>query len=214
MIRGQITIIHSDPDFLVVDKPGGLLAVPGRGAAKQDCVVSRVRSLYGDIIKQPAVHRLDMYTSGIMLLARNTSSHRALSRQFEQRKVKKEYLALLDGTVAKAGGEIELAFRLDPDNRPHQIYDPVQGKTGITLWKNLGTEQGRSRILFSPITGRTHQLRLHAAHHKGLGVPIAGDSLYGHGRDGDLMYLHACTLAFFHPLSGEPLLFKSTPPWE
>ena len=210
----EITFIHIDPDFLVINKPGGLLAVPGRGPDKQDCVVNRVKILYPDCIKQPAVHRLDMYTSGIMLLARNAATHRLLSKHFEQRQVKKEYIALLDGRVFKKQGKIELSFRLDPDNRPYQIHDPVQGKMGITHWKNLGEEQGRTRILFSPVTGRTHQLRLHAAHGLGLGIPIAGDSLYGNGQDGDTMFLHACRLSILHPLSGERVEFTSTPPWD
>jgi tRNA pseudouridine32 synthase/23S rRNA pseudouridine746 synthase len=94
-----------------------------------------------------------MYTSGIMLLARDSETHRALSKQFEQQQVIKEYLALLDGRVSRKGGKIELPFRLDPENRPYQVYDPIQGKMGITHWKNLGEEQGRTRIIFSPVTG-------------------------------------------------------------
>lgn len=209
----ELTIIHSDPNFLVINKPGGLLAVPGRGANKQDCVVNRVKSLYPDIITQPAVHRLDMHTSGIMLLARNRETHRALSKQFEQRQVKKEYIALLDGTVSEKQGTITLAFRLDPDNRPYQIYDPIQGKTGISHWQHIGEKNGLSLILFSPVTGRTHQLRLHAAHPKGLGVPIAGDYLYGNAQDGDPMFLHASRLCILHPLTGKALEFTSNPSW-
>ncbi|MCF8055503.1 MAG: RluA family pseudouridine synthase [Desulfocapsa sp.] len=210
----ELTLIHIDPGFLVVNKPGGLLAVPGRGPDKQDCVVNRIKSLFPDCINQPAVHRLDMYTSGIMLLARNSETHRALSKQFEQQQVKKEYIALLDGKVSKKKGKIELPFRLDPKNRPYQVYDPVQGKMGTTHWQNLGEEQGRSRILFSPVTGRTHQLRLHAAHRLGIGIPIVGDSLYGNGQDGDLMFLHACRLSILHPLSRERMEFSSPPPWD
>lgn len=207
----DISIIHTDPEFLVVDKPGGLLSVPGRGPDKQDCVVNRVRTLYPDIIGQPAVHRLDMYTSGIMLIARTKKMHRLLSIQFEQRKVQKEYIAILDGIVKGKEGIIELAFRLDPENRPYQIYDPKQGKTGITRWRNSGTEQKQTRILFSPLTGRTHQLRLHSAHPLGLGTPIIGDALYGHGEEGDQMLLHASGLSFLHPESGEHMEFISQP---
>lgn len=144
----ELDIIHCNPDFLVVNKPGGLLAVPGRGPDKQDCVVNRVKALYPDCIAQPAVHRLDMCTSGIMLLARNAQVHRLLSKQFEQREVEKEYIALLDGIVQEEEGIIELAFRLDPENRPYQIYDPVQGKTGITRWRKIGEESGRTRYFF------------------------------------------------------------------
>ncbi|RUM40147.1 MAG: RluA family pseudouridine synthase, partial [Desulfocapsa sp.] len=181
----ELHIIHNDPDFLIVNKPGGLLAVPGRGPDKQDCVVNRIKSMYPDCIQQPAVHRLDMYTSGIMLLARNSASHRNLSKQFEQRLVEKEYIAVLDGIVSEEEGVIDLRFRLDTDNRPHQIYDPKQGKQGISRWRKICDNNNKSRIRFFPLTGRTHQLRLHASHSLGLGIPIVGDSLYGNGKDGD-----------------------------
>lgn len=207
----ELTFLHIDQDFLVVDKPGGLLAVPGRGPNKQDCVVNRVKARYPDCIKQPAVHRLDMYTSGIMLLARNKTSHRNLSIQFEQRTVQKEYIALLDGLVEKEKGLIELKFRLDTNNRPCQIYDPVQGKLGITHWKKLSSEENVTRVLFSPLTGRTHQLRVHAAHHLGLGVPIAGDTLYGNGEEGGQMFLHASRLSFSHPRSKDRIVISSKP---
>ena len=207
----DISIIYTDPEFLVVNKPGGLLSVPGRGPDKQDCVVNRVRTLYPDIIEQPAVHRLDMYTSGIMLIARTKTMHRLLSIQFAQRKVKKEYIAILDGIVTGTEGSIELAFRLDPENRPYQIYDPKHGKTGITRWKSIGMEHNQSRILFLPLTGRTHQLRLHSAHPLGLGIPIVGDALYGHGVEGDQMFLHASVLSFLHPKTGEHMEFISKP---
>lgn len=209
----EITILHNDPEFLIINKPGGLLSVPGRGPDKQDCVVSRARALYPDCIKQPAVHRLDLHTSGIMLLAKTEGAHRLLSKQFEQRLIRKEYTALLDGKVMGEYGTIELAFRLDPQNRPYQIYDPVHGKPGISRWKNIGEQQGGSLILFSPVTGRTHQLRLHAAHPKGLGVPIRGDFLYGNGRDGDQMFLHASRLSIIHPITGKRVEFTAEPSW-
>lgn len=152
-----------------------------------------------------------MYTSGIMLLARNAEVHRLLSKQFEQRKVIKEYIALLDGIVNEEQGIIELAFRLDPENRPYQIYDPVQGKMGITRWQKEGEESGRTRIRFFPLTGRTHQLRLHAAHPLGLGIPIVGDALYGRGKEGDAMLLHASRLSILHPYDGQRMEFTSRP---
>ncbi len=195
----------------MVNKPGGLLAVPGRGPDKQDCVVNRVKDRFPDCIEQPTVHRLDMYTSGIMLLARSKEAHRLLSMQFEQRKVKKEYIALLDGIVEEQQGTVKLAFRLDPENRPRQVYDPVRGKTGISHWIKIEESKAQTRVLFSPLTGRTHQLRLHSAHHLGIGVPIVGDSLYGHGKEGDTMFLHASSLSFLHPFSGERLEFSSQP---
>lgn len=207
----ELDIIHCNPDFLVVNKPGGLLAVPGRGPEKQDCVVSRVKALYPDCIAQPAVHRLDMYTSGIMLLARNTEVHRLLSKQFEQRTVEKEYIAILDGILTEEQGIIELPFRLDPENRPYQIHDPVQGKMGITRWHKTGEESGRTRVRFFPLTGRTHQLRLHAAHPLGLATPIVGDALYGRGKEGDAMLLHASRLSILHPYTGQRIEFTSRP---
>ncbi len=209
----QLTIIHRDSSIIVVDKPPGLLAVPGRGPDKQDCVVNRVKKLIREMISQPAVHRLDMATSGLMVLAIDKDSHAELSRQFEQRQVEKKYVALLDGPVEEESGSIELRFRLDPDNRPHQVYDPVHGKLGITDWKKLGVTHNRTRIEFTPVTGRTHQLRLHAAHEKGLNTPIVGDNLYGNGQEGDRMLLHASTLVFHHPISGKVVQLKSTVPF-
>ncbi len=209
----RIQILHTDPDFWVIQKPGGLLAVPGRGIDKQECAVKQIREQYPDCIEQPAVHRLDMATSGIMLLARTASSHRILSIQFAERLVRKEYLALLDGKISAKRGSIELAFRLDPSNRPYQIFDPLRGKLGISHWKNIGELEGGSLILFSPQTGRTHQLRLHAAHPEGLGTPIRGDFLYGTGADGDPMFLHASRLSFLHPRSAERIEFTSRHQW-
>lgn len=198
-------IIHQDREMIVVAKPSGLLSVPGRGPHKQDCVVNRAKVLFPDLIDQPAVHRLDMYTSGLMILARTAAAHRNLSQQFERRQVKKKYLALLEGVVRPSEGEIRLAFRLDPDNRPYQVFDPVRGKWGITRWKRLAIEGSRTRVVFQPLTGRTHQLRLHAAHPQGLGIPIVGDRLYGHGHEGDPMLLHACQLQFQHPGDGREM---------
>ncbi|MGB5684534.1 MAG: RluA family pseudouridine synthase [Candidatus Electrothrix sp.] len=219
VMEKALEIIFADQQLVVVNKPGGLLAVPGRGPDKQDSVVSRFKEQFPDAIDQPAVHRLDMATSGLMVLALTTEAHRHLSGQFSQRQVDKVYIALLDGTVHEAvtgkNGEIELRFRLDPDNRPYQVYDPVQGKVGITRWRRLGlcSSEGRpqTRIEFIPLTGRTHQLRLHAAHPLGLSCPIIGDSLYGSGQMGDPMYLHATRLAFTHPLSKERLDLYSPP---
>jgi tRNA pseudouridine32 synthase/23S rRNA pseudouridine746 synthase len=209
----EIEIIHADPALIVVNKPGGLLSVPGRGPEKQDCVVRRLQHLYPAMIAQPSVHRLDMYTTGLMVIAVTDEAHRHLNRQFEAREVLKEYTALLEGEVELTAGEIRLPFRLDPDNRPYQIHDPVHGKMGISRWRRLRHEAGRTRVLFMPLTGRTHQLRLHAAHRLGLGCPIVGDSLYGSGHDGEQMMLHASSLTFTHPVTGQGLSFFSRPPF-
>jgi tRNA pseudouridine32 synthase/23S rRNA pseudouridine746 synthase len=209
----ELTIIYVDSECVVIDKPAGLLSVPGRGPDKQDCVTGRVKQLLPGCPDQPAVHRLDMDTSGLMVLARTQQAHRVLSQQFFQRQIAKRYLALLDGVVQKKQGTIELAFRLDPENRPHQVYDPVQGKMGITKWRKLRVEEGKTRVEFVPLTGRTHQLRLHAAHEYGLGFPIVGDRLYGTRKPGQRMLLHAEYLSFFHPHTGDAMAFVSEVPF-
>lgn len=208
-----LKILHEDPSIVVVEKPGGLLSVPGRGPEKQDCVVTRARSLFCKMIEQPAVHRLDMFTSGIMVLAITVEAHKNLSNQFQCREVEKIYIGLLDGIVDGDSGVVSLPFRLDPDNRPYQIYDPVHGKVGITRWKKLGVENGKTRVEFAPLTGRTHQLRLHASHNKGLGIPIVGDALYGNGTEGERMCLHAAELTFRHPSTDAQIHFISAPPF-
>lgn len=208
-----LVIVHRDPLFVVVDKPGGLLSVPGRGPENQDCVVSRLKALCQECIDQPSVHRLDQDTSGLIVMALTAKAHRALSVQFMERLVGKRYVALLDGVVAADAGVIELAFRLDPDNRPYQVYDPEGGKPGVTRWRKLGVEGGRTRVEFMPLTGRTHQLRLHAAHAKGLGFPIVGDRLYGTGTGPGQLRLHASTLRFRHPATRQPMEFTSSPPF-
>jgi tRNA pseudouridine32 synthase/23S rRNA pseudouridine746 synthase len=164
-------------------------------------------------IEQPAVHRLDMFTSGLMVLALTREVHRHLSRQFQERLVEKRYIALLDGMVAGESGVVTLSFRLDPENRPYQIYDPVQGKTGTTLWKKLDQQFGKTKMEFTPLTGRTHQIRLHAAHALGLGCPIIGDRLYGHGQEGQRMLLHASFLSFLHPTTDKRIAFRSPAPF-
>ena len=204
-----LEILYRDKDIVVINKPSGLLSVPGKGKDKKDCAEARVRNLFPDAPKQCAVHRLDMETSGILVLALNKEAHRKLNEQFAEGKVHKKYIALLDGILhGKPEGRTELPFRLDIENRPHQIYDPVNGKIGITEWKKLGVEKGLTRIEFSPLTGRTHQLRLAAscpAEHGGLGIPIKGDSLYGSFKEGERLMLHAAEIEFFHPVSGEKI---------
>ena len=208
----KIDIIYSDSSIVVVNKPGGLLSVPGRGPDKKDCIVNRIRSRYPECIPQPSVHRLDMDTSGLMVLALTSDAHRNLSIQFQDRTVKKRYVALLEGIVEKEKGEINLPFRLDVDNRPCQIYDPVYGKTGTTLWEKIEVKNNQTRVTFTPLTGRTHQLRLHASHPMGLGCPIVGDRLYGAGKPDDRLFLHASCLSFKHPDNNKTLDFVN-PPW-
>lgn len=209
----EIEILFSDSELVVVNKPGGLLAVPGRGPDKQDSVATRLQKTFMDMIEQPSVHRLDMYTSGLMVFAKTRKAHRHLSNQFATRKVHKTYCAVLGRNIEGEKGKISLAFRLDPDNRPYQVYDPERGKVGTSYWKKIGVSEKRTTVEFRPLTGRTHQLRLHAAHPLGLDAPIVGDSLYGSGQDGDQMLLHATELEFYHPAKGEKMRFTSSPPF-
>ena len=209
----SLTILHQDRCCIVVEKPGGLLAVPGRGTDKQDSVVSRVKRLLPWCIEQPAVHRLDMATSGLMVLGLTREAHRHLSGQFAERRVVKRYMAVLEGEVEAAAGSIQLPFRLDPKNRPYQVYDPENGKVGITRWRILAVSGRRSLVEFEPLTGRTHQLRVHASHPLGLGCPIAGDPLYGNGCTGDSLLLHATVLQFDHPTAGQRMEFSSLAPF-
>lgn len=207
----NLDIIHQEETFVVVNKPSGLLSVPGRGPQMQDCVVNRLKEFAPQCMQQPSVHRLDMDTSGLLVLALNKETQRHLSIQFQEHRVGKIYIALLEGIVAEDSGEIELAFRLDPDNRPHQVYDPVQGKVGKTLWRKLSVHEGITRVEFVPSTGRTHQLRLHASHALGLGCPIVGDRLYGTGSEPGQMKLHAASLKFEHPETGKTMSFEVAP---
>ncbi len=209
----QLEIVYHDWDIVIVNKPGGLLSVPGRGPDKKDCISKRLKDIFSDMIQQPAVHRLDMFTSGLMVFAKTREAHRKLSIQFEKHQVQKQYQALLDGIIDGNRGEIRLSFRLDQTNRPLQIYDHQHGKPGITHWEKLGVQSGKTRIEFTPVTGRTHQLRLHSAHPLGLGTPIIGDSLYGSGNEGDQMMLHATSLGFVHPAGRKKICFNSPPPF-
>ncbi len=208
-----LKIVHHDPLFVVLEKESGLLSIPGRGPYKQDCVSARLRSMFPECIKQPSVHRLDMDTSGLMVYALTAEAHRNLSIQFQGREVEKKYVSILDGDVLEDSGEIKLPLRLDIYNRPVQIYDPVHGKTGTTIWRKLGVEGGRARIEYIPLTGRTHQLRVHSAHRFGLGCAISGDRLYGDPKSAKRLMLHASYLAFTHPASGKQMKFKSQVPF-
>lgn len=213
MVKPDLIIVYADADIVVVDKPGGLLSVPGRGPDKQDCVVRQLQIRFPDCMEQPSVHRLDMATSGLMVLAMHREAHRSLSIQFEQRLVKKKYEALLEGLVTDEEGEICLPFRLDPENRPYQVLDYESGRMGVTRWRKISVCERLTRVEFLPLTGRTHQLRLHASHQRGLRCPIVGDSLYGSGQQGDPMLLHATALEFIHPGNGHTCSFNSPAPF-
>lgn len=208
--------MHADNLLVVVDKPSGMLSIPGRGSDKQDCVITRVREKFPSATGSMIVHRLDMDTSGLLLVALDPMTQADLGRQFEKRTVHKRYEALLAGIVPAGDGawsRVELAFRLDPDDRPRQVYDPTRGKIGITEWRHLHFDGNQTRIELRPLTGRTHQLRVHAAHRLGLGMPIVGDRLYGTAATGERLCLHATELGFVHPGTGVEMRFVSPAPF-
>ena len=198
-------ILLEDESIVVINKPCGMLSVDGKSGVRS--VETWASERYGEKDFPMIVHRLDQSTSGILILAKNKQVHYALQSQFIRRTVEKRYVALLEGEVAHESGTIDLPMRLDYDNRPRQMI-AADGKQAVTEYKIVGVEDGRTRILFRPITGRTHQLRLHAAHRDGLNAPIVGDDIYGRGLnadcvDGHRLCLHACLFEFDHPVTGE-----------
>lgn len=222
----ELKVVQISKRFLVVDKPSGLLSVPGKGEQNQDCVASRAKVLVPQATGPFVVHRLDMETSGLMVLARDADAHRHLSRQFEARAVTKVYEAVLLGEVVGESGTISLPLRPDIDRRPYQIVDWEHGREAVTRWRVMAREpatdgkQARTRVQFEPITGRTHQLRVHAAFGRapgakgGLGCPIVGDTLYGDGAaSGPRLLLHAKLLAFIDPENRRPERCESAVPF-
>ena len=208
----DVQVLHTDASLLVLDKPGGLLSVPGRGADKQDCVATRMQALHADAL---IVHRLDMATSGLMLLARGAAAQRRLSIAFAQREVSKRYIAVLAGLVLADIAEIDLPLRTDWPNRPLQRVDHGQGKASLTRYRVLSRDPAANttRVELEPVTGRSHQLR---AHLREIGHPILGDALYApphvHAQAARLL-LHASRLGFAHPVTGVILQFQSVAPF-
>lgn len=207
-----VGIVFADAHLIVVDKPHGLLSVPGRDPANRDCVPARLRAEYGEL---RIVHRLDLDTSGIMVLARDAATHRHLNRQFEQRSVAKLYEALVWGLPAQESGEIDLPICVDWPNRPRKIVDYTNGKHALTRWRVLerDSERNRSRLALTPITGRSHQLRVHLAE---IGHPILGCPFYAHEQARSAstrLALHARRLELTHPLSGERMIFEAPTPF-
>ena len=208
-----LEVLHVEPAFVVLAKPPGLLSEPGRGPDKRDSLLIRAQAVYPDA---RIVHRLDMMTSGVIVLARETLAHASLSEAFREREVDKRYEALVHGRPANDEGEIDLPLVVDWPNRPRQIVCHDTGKPSLTHYRVVGEVRvdgvgTLARIALAPVTGRTHQLRVHLA---SLGCPIAGDPFYGIAGDtAPRMMLHACRLAFAHPLTGEPLVFESVVPF-
>lgn len=203
----EARIIYEDDAVIVVDKPSGLLSVPGKHVL--DSVATRMRNHCGGITTPMVVHRLDQDTSGLLVLAKTKEAHQKLQDQFHRRSVDKTYLALLDGDVATDEGTISLPVRPDPLDRPRQVVDFEHGKPSVTRFHVLRRVSNRTLIEFHPLTGRTHQLRVHAAHAQGLDTPICGDPIYGNPHSAPRLCLHAATLSFTHPLSGQRLTFSS-----
>ncbi|MBI5919987.1 MAG: RluA family pseudouridine synthase [Nitrosomonadales bacterium] len=221
-------LIYCDDSLLIANKPAGLLAVPGRGEDKQDCLSARLQQTFPDAL---VVHRLDMATSGLLVFARGTAMQRRLSWMFQQRQVEKRYVALVSGALVDESGEIALPLGADWPNRPRQKVDPEAGKASLTRFQVISRSDGspstalrhaqgeraeagfgtsaHTRLELTPVTGRTHQLRVHLA---AIGHPIIGDALYG-GHAALRLMLHACALDLTHPLSGQPLKFVSPPPF-
>lgn len=189
-----LKVIHLDDQVIVVDKPAGLLSVPGKLEGRKDCLESRLRAVYWDTL---LVHRLDCDTSGVMIFARNKLAQGFLGQEFEQRRAKKAYVALVAGEMAGESGTVDLPIGADWEFRPRQKVDYVNGRSAITDWEVIGREEGRTRVRLFPRTGRSHQLRLHM---RELGHPILGDPIYSEdaARYPRLM-LHAEQLGLHHP---------------
>ena len=201
-------LLHADEHLLLVCKPAGLLAVPGRGEAG---LVNLAACLQRRYAEARVVHRLDQATSGLMLFGRSAAAQRALSMAFEARQVHKQYVAVVHGNMAADAGEIDAPLIADWPNRPRQIVDATAGKPALTRWRVLQRDAGRTRLALEPVTGRTHQLRVHL---QSIGHPIVGDALYGpqppaHPR----LLLHATQLALQHPFSGEACTWTHEAPF-
>lgn len=220
----DMPVLYADDALVVLDKPAGLLSVPGRGEDKQDCLSARVQRLYPDAL---IVHRLDMATSGLMLMARGAQAQRTLSQAFASRTVHKRYIAVVDGHVTPSAGDwgvIDLPIAVDWPRRPLRIIDSEHGKPSVTRWRVLphdprpdaatgGPAASATRLELEPVTGRSHQLRVHL---QALGHAILGDRLYASApvqARASRLLLHACALTFMHPETAEILTFESLPPF-
>ncbi len=207
-----LDILYQDELLIAVNKPSGLLSVPGRGADKQDCMITRIQQHFADAL---TVHRLDMETSGILLFARNKTIHRLLSRAFQEREVGKQYTAVIAGALEKEAGEVNLPLICDWPNRPRQKVDHEVGKPSLTRYQYLSynVQLNATRVALFPVTGRSHQLRVHML---SLGHPILGDPLYAPPdvqAKASRLQLHANKMVIQHPVSGKPLRLCSEPPF-
>ena len=200
----SIDIVYEDDVMLVINKPAELLSVPG--ANIEDSVYLRIKQSYPRATGPLIVHRLDMSTSGLMLIALTKDANKKLQRQFIKRTIKKRYVALLDGLIKEDEGIIDLPLRVDLDDRPRQLVCYEHGKAAKTQWEVIERKNNQTKVYFYPVTGRTHQLRVHSAHLNGLNTPILGDDLYGD--KANRLHLHAESLEFNHPVTRELLSFQ------
>ena len=202
-----LEIIYEDEVLIVVNKPTEFLSVPGKEIT--DSVYTRIKEKYPNATGPLIVHRLDMSTSGILLLTKTKEAHKILQSQFIKRTIKKRYVALLNGDLVENKGKIQLPLRVDLDDRPKQLVCYKHGKNAETIWEVIERKNNKTRVYFYPITGRTHQLRVHAAHKNGLNLPIIGDDLYG--KKQDRLHLHAEFIAFLHPSTNKKMSFRVQP---
>ncbi len=204
---GDVEYLYQDEHFIIVDKPANMLSVPGKTPEKQDCLIHRVQQRFPEA---RIVHRLDFSSSGLMVIALNRDSHRELSRQFQNRETEKTYIAKVYGQPEGPSGEVDLPLRCDWERRPRQIVDYQLGKSAQTLWRILERFENSCSMELFPVTGRTHQLRVHM---QALGHPILGDELYAHEDAftmADRLCLHAKELIITHPAENKRLVFSST----
>ncbi len=204
--------VFADDALIVIDKPAGLLSVPGRGEAGRDCMAARVQAVYADAL---VVHRLDMATSGLMLFARGAAMQRTLSMAFAERRIGKHYVAVVDGLLAADQGQIDLPLAADWPNRPRQQVDLLHGRPSLTRWavRSRDAAANTTRLALEPVTGRSHQLRVHLS---SSGHAILGDMLYAGAAAAAAaprLLLHASRIACRHPAHGQPLVFDSPPPF-
>lgn len=204
-----LEIVHEDASLIAVHKPAGLLSVPGRGAHLADCLITRLKAAFPQVL---LVHRLDMDTSGVMVFARTPDAQRALGQQFEKRLTRKSYQALVQGTVRGKHGTIDAPLIVDWPNRPRHMVCTKTGRPARTTWQVLGAQDGNTRMMLTPVTGRTHQLRVHM---QALGHPILGDQLYAEdgGQGWPRLMLHAETLSLTHPETGAETTFRVACPF-
>ncbi|SEP64259.1 tRNA pseudouridine32 synthase / 23S rRNA pseudouridine746 synthase [Loktanella sp. DSM 29012] len=207
--QGPLVVLHHDHQVLLVDKPAGLLSVPGKGPHLADCLIARVQSVFPDAL---LVHRLDRDTSGVMVFALTPHAQRHLGLQFENRQTRKTYVARVHGQVAEAKGTVDLPLCVDWPNRPRQMVDHENGRAAVTDWRRLKRGSDETRMRLMPKTGRSHQLRVHML---AIGHPILGDPFYATGAalDHPRLMLHSESLAFRHPDGGLPVKVSAKPPF-